>query len=173
MAKRKTMKKLLFLIAATGIIAACNQSKDTRGIPGPEEVEARMPDSIPNIGQEAEDLKNRGYQTFVYEDGGDQYLMQQYYIVFLKRGENRDQDSTAAAQLQQQHMAHLSRMGNEGYMSLAGPFGDEGDIRGIAVYHTPTLEMADSLARLDPAVQAGRLEVEIHPWWAAKGSELK
>ena len=175
MAKRKTMKKAIFLIAALGLGlgVACNQSKDTRGIPGPEEVEARMPDTIPNIGQEAEDLKNKGYQTFVYEDGGEQYLMQQYYIVFLKRGENRDQDSTAAAQLQQQHMAHLSRMSSEGYMSLAGPFGDDGEIRGIAVYNTPTLEMADSLARLDPSVQAGRLEVEIHPWWAAKGSELK
>jgi uncharacterized protein YciI len=132
-----------------------------------------MPDTIPNIGQEAESLKNKGYQTFVYEDGGEQYLMQQYYIVFLKRGENRSQDSTAAAQLQQQHMAHLSRMASEGYISLAGPFGDDGEIRGIAVYNTPNLEMADSLARLDPSVQAGRLEVEIHPWWAAKGSELK
>ncbi|WP_324719662.1 YciI family protein [Salinimicrobium sp. HB62] len=167
------MKKVIFLIAALGLASACNQSRDIRGIPGPEEVEARMPDTIPNIGQEAEDLKNKGYQTFVYEDGGEQYLMQQYYIVFLKRGENRDQDSTVAAQLQQQHMAHLSRMASEGYMSLAGPFGDDGVIRGIAVYNTPTLEMADSLARLDPAVQAGRLEVEIHPWWAAKGTELK
>ena len=173
MAKGKTMKKILFLTAAMGILAACNQNKDIRGIPGPEEVEARMPDSIPDRAQEAEDLKNKGYQTFVYEDGEEQYLMQQYYMVFLKRGENRDQDSTAAAQLQQQHMAHLSRMANEGYISLAGPFGDDGDIRGIAVYNTPTLEIADSLARLDPAVQAGRLEVEIHPWWAAKGSQLK
>ena len=167
------MKKTFFLIAALGLVMACNQSKDTRGIPGPAEVEARKPDSIPDRQQEAEDLKNQGYQTFVYEEGEEQYLMQQYFIVFLKRGENRDQDSTAAAQLQQQHMAHLNRMASEGYMSLAGPFGDDGDIRGIAVYNTPTLEMADSLARLDPAVQAGRLEVEIHPWWAAKGSELQ
>lgn len=173
MANRKTMRNFLFLLALLGLATACDQSKDTRGIPGPEEVEARMPDSIPNVEQEAEDLKSEGYQTFVYEDGDEQYLMQQYYIVFLKSGKSRNQDSTEAAQLQQQHMAHLSRMANEGYMSLAGPFGDDGEIRGIAVYNTPTLEMADSLARLDPAVQAGRLEVEIHPWWAAKGNKLK
>jgi hypothetical protein len=33
--------------------------------------------------------------------------------------------------------------------------------------------MADSLARLDPMVAAGRLAIEVYPWWAAKGSALK
>ena len=167
------MKNPILLIAALGLATACNQSKDTRGIPGPEEVEARTPDTVYTPEQQAEDLKEQGYQTFLYEDGGEKHLMQQYFIVFLKRGANRSQDSATAAQLQEQHLAHLSRMANEGYLSLAGPFGDDGDIRGIAVYNTPTFEMADSLARIDPMVQAGRLEVEIHPWWAAKGSDLK
>lgn len=173
MAKRKTMKKAFFIITTLGLLAACNQSKDTRGIPGPEEVEARMPDTILTPEQQAEELKEQGYQTFLYEDGDRKHLMQQYFIVFLKRGANRSQDSAIAAQLQVQHLAHLSRMANEGYLSLAGPFGDDGDIRGIAVYNTPTIEMADSLARIDPMVQAGRLEVEIHPWWSAKGQALK
>ena len=33
--------------------------------------------------------------------------------------------------------------------------------------------MADSLAKSDPMVKAGRLEIEIHPWWAAKGFQLR
>ena len=53
------------------------------------------------------------------------------------------------------------------------PFGDDTALRGITVYNTPTLEMADSLARLDPMVKAGRLEIEIHPWWAGKGFPLR
>ena len=51
--------------------------------------------------------------------------------------------------------------------------GDNGDIRGIVVYNTATQKEADSLANMDPMVKAGRLIVEVHPWWAAKGGKLK
>ncbi len=166
------MKKLTIIFILTTLVGCKDYEQDIRGIPDPAEVEVATED-MPDVQEQAQILKDEGYNTFLFEEEDTTYLMQQYFMVFLKRGENRSQDSTAAAQLQQQHMAHLSRMASEGYMSLAGPFGDDGDIRGIAIYNTPTLEMADSLARLDPAVQAGRLEVEIHPWWAAKGSELK
>ncbi|MEG9327588.1 YciI family protein [Salinimicrobium catena] len=167
------MKKAILLSFFLVLLTACNQSRDTRGIPGPEEVEAKAPDRIQDIQKQAEELKSQGYETFFYEEEGEKYLMQQYFIVFLKRGANRSQDSTEAARLQEQHLAHLNRMADEGYLSLAGPFGDDGEIRGIAVYNTPNLKMADSLAKMDPMVKAGRLEVEIHPWWAAKGGELK
>ncbi|SDK82235.1 Uncharacterized conserved protein YciI, contains a putative active-site phosphohistidine [Salinimicrobium catena] len=167
------MKKAILLSFSLTLLIACNQSRDTRGIPGPEEVEAKAPDTIMDIQKQAEELKSQGYETFFYEEEGEKYLMQQYFIVFLKRGVNRSQDSTEAARLQEQHLAHLNRMADEGYLSLAGPFGDDGEIRGIAVYNTPNLKMADSLAKMDPMVKAGRLEVEIHPWWAAKGGELK
>ena len=60
-----------------------------------------------------------------------------------------------------------------GYADISGPFGDDGEIRGITIYNTPTQQMADSLANLDPMVQAGRLQIEIHPWWAAKGFPLR
>jgi uncharacterized protein YciI len=144
-----------------------------RGIPGPAEVEANEPKQTISVEEQAEELKKQGYQTFHYQEEDTTYLMQQYFMVFLKAGKTRSQDSTEAAQLQEQHLAHLSRMAKEGYLSLAGPFGDNGDIRGIAVYNTPTQKMADSLANLDPMVKAGRLEVEIHPWWAAKGTKLQ
>jgi len=122
--------------------------------------------------EKIENLKNKGYQVFNYQEGDTTYLMQQYFMVFLKTGNKRNQDSTETAQLQKQHLAHLERMAQQGYTSLTGPFGDGGEIRGIVVYNTPTQKMADSLARLDPMVKAGRLTVEIHPWWAAKGSKL-
>lgn len=166
------MKKLAFLVLVLCVVA-CNQDKDTRGIPGPEEVAASAPDTVVSVEERAEELKRQGYQTFYYEEGDTTYLMQQYYIVFLKTGTKRNQDSTEAANLQKQHLAHFNRMAEEGYLSLVGPFGDDGDIRGIAIYNTPTQKMADSLAKLDPMVKAGRLEVEVHPWWAAKGGKLK
>jgi len=166
------MKKIAFL-AIVLMIVACNQDKETRGIPGPEEVAPAARDTVISVEDRVEELKRQGYQTFFYEEGDTTYLMQQYYIVFLKSGKKRSQDSTEAAELQKQHLAHLSRMADEGYLSLVGPFGDDGNIRGIAIYNTPTQKMADSLVNLDPMVKAGRLEVEIHPWWAAKGGKLQ
>lgn len=167
------MKKITTILAIA-VLASCKQEPDVRGLQGPEEVQVRQPDTLQlTVEERAEDLQELGYQTFVYGEEGEKHLMQQYYIVFLKSGNNRSQDSATAAELQKQHMAHLNRMATDGYLSLAGPFADDGEIRGIAVYNTPTMQMADSLARLDPMVEAGRLEVEIHPWWAAKGGELK
>ena len=70
-------------------------------------------------------------------------------------------------------MEHLGRMYELGYADLSGPFDDESDISGITVYNVPTLQMADSLANMDPMVKAGRLVFEIHPWWAGKGYPLR
>jgi uncharacterized protein YciI len=99
--------------------------------------------------------------------------MKTYYLVFLKKGPNRIQDSLTAEKIQEGHMAHLVKMGNEGKLCMAGPFGDDGDIRGICVYDVSSEAEALSLAGDDPAVKAGRLAVEIHPWYAMKGSSLK
>lgn len=120
-----------------------------------------------------EKLKKEGYQTFSYKEGDTTYLMQQYYMVFLKSGPIRSQDSTEAAELQKEHLAHLTKLYEEGFTSLTGPMGDDGDIRGIVVFNTATQKEADSLANLDPMVKAGRLVVEVHPWWVAKGGKLK
>ncbi len=163
------MKRLGILIGLVLLTWACKQPVEkVRGIPA----EARVKADAPNANIMADELNNKGYKTFLYEEGDTTYLMQQYFIVFLKKGTNRSQDSTTAAELQKQHMAHLERMYVEGYSSLTGPMGDDGDIRGIVIYNTPTQKEADSLARLDPMVQAGRLEVEVHPWWTAKGGKL-
>ena len=120
-------------------------------------------------------LTAKGFQIFDYvdEETRDTVLMQQYYIAFLKRGPNRSQNEEEADSLQQLHMAHLGSMYKAGYADISGPFGDDGDIRGITIYNTPTQKMADSLANLDPMVKAGRLVIEIHPWWAAKGFPLR
>ncbi len=156
---------LLFLLG----LAACNQPVEkVRGIPAPAAVEAQKP----SVDEQAQDLKDRGYQTFMYEEGDSTYLMQKYYVVFLKAGKNRSQDSTEVARLQKEHLAHLSRMYEEGYSSLTGPMGDDGELRGMVIFNTPTQKEADSLARLDPMVKAGRLEVEVKPWWTAKGGKL-
>lgn len=160
--------KRLIVISILALVA-CNQPVEkVRGVPAPAAVEAQKP----SVETKAQDLRDRGYQTFMYEEGDSTYLMQQYYVVFLKAGNNRSQDSTEVARLQKEHLAHLTRMYEEGYSSLTGPMGDDGEIRGIVIYNTATQREADSLARLDPMVKAGKLEVEVRPWWTAKGGKL-
>ena len=128
-----------------------------------------------SIAELKKELTDKGYQTFdfVDEETKDTILMQQYFIAFLKSGPNRDQSKSELDSLQGMHLAHLKRMYDEGYADISGPFGDDGEIRGITIYNVPTLKIADSLANLDPMVKAQRLEIEVHPWWAAKGYPLR
>ena len=65
-------------------------------------------------------------------------------------------------------MANIRKMAETGKLILAGPFTDDGDLRGLFVFRTGTLEEAKALAEQDPAVKAGRLRLEWHPWFAAK-----
>lgn len=130
---------------------------------------------VKSMAEIKKELTQKGYQTFDYVDAKtkDTVLMQQYFIAFLKRGPNRSQSKKEADSLQSLHLAHLGKMYEEGHADISGPFGDNGDIRGITIYNTPTQEIADSLANTDPMVKAGRLIIEIHPWWAAKGFPLR
>lgn len=147
--------------------------------PTPKEVVAETTHAVKETKKSTQKLKEeltgKGFEIFDYVDEAtkDTVLMQQYYIAFLKRGPNRSQSKAEADSLQVLHLAHLGRMYEAGYADISGPFGDDGDIRGITIYNTPTLQMADSLANLDPMVKAGRLQIEVHPWWAAKGFPLR
>ncbi len=104
---------------------------------------------------------------------GQPVTMQKYFIIFLKRGPNRDQSPEEAEKIQAEHLAYLGGLYKQGILNMNGPVGDGGEIAGISVYSTATIEEAVELAEADPAVKAGRLVVEAHPWWLAKGSSVK
>jgi len=97
----------------------------------------------------------------------DEYGMSRYVVAFLKVGPNQGQDSLTAAKLQQAHLKNIQRMADEGKLVLAGPFLDEGEIRGIYVFDAASIEEAKQLTETDPAVPAGRLIVELHPWYGS------
>jgi len=114
-----------------------------------------------------------GFETFSYVDGDTTYVMKKYFMAFLKEGPMRDQDEKTTARIQEEHLAHMGKLADEGKINIAGPFGDEGEFQGIVIYSVPTLEEAIKLTSEDPAVIAGRLIIEVRPWWAAIGSTLK
>ena len=99
--------------------------------------------------------------------------MESYQLVLLRRGPAWTPDSTPAVQrLQEQHIAHLRKMGAAGKMVIAGPFSDQPDptLRGLCLYRVGSLEEARTLAESDPMVQSGRLRVEVLRWWVEKGA---
>lgn len=96
-----------------------------------------------------------------------------YYLVILKKGPHRDQDSTTAEQIQKGHMENITKMAEAGKLNVAGPFLDDGDLRGIFVFNLSSEQEVRALVDNDPAVKAGRLIYEIHPWMTAKGTCFK
>lgn len=180
------MKNFLFLMLLCFTYSACktdNKTSANNDELSTDSLNANV-DSISNIITEPkvksvkelkEELTAKGFKTFDYVDEKtkDTILMQQYFMAFLKTGPIRGQNEEETADLQNEHLAHLGKMYELGYADISGPFGDNGDIRGVTIYNVPTLKMADSLANADPMVKAGRLEIEIHPWWVAKGFPLR
>jgi uncharacterized protein YciI len=97
------------------------------------------------------------------------YEMTTYYVGFLYRGPKWTSEETPESRkVMEGHMANIQRMGASGKLIIAGPFTDNGDLRGLYVFRAGSVEEAKSLVESDPAVQAGRLRFELHPWYAAK-----
>jgi uncharacterized protein YciI len=98
-----------------------------------------------------------------------EYEMTTYYVAFLYKGPAWSPEETPErAKIQEGHMANIQKMAATGKLLVAGPFTDDGDLRGLFVFGTSSLEEAKAMAEQDPAVKAGRLRFEWHPWFAAK-----
>ena len=162
------IKSALLLLVVILAIQACKKEVE------PIQVEI-VEEKKKSMSQLKKELLEGGFEIFDYVDpeSNDTIIMQQYFIAFLKQGPNQSQEGEELAALQDAHLAHLAKMYELGYADISGPFGDDGEIRGITIYNTPNIEMADSLANSDPMVKAGRLVIEMHPWWAGKGFPLR
>ncbi len=103
--------------------------------------------------------------TLAQKFGADEYGMKQYVMAFLKKGPNRSQDSTQRDEIQKAHLKNIMRLTAEGKLIVAGPFLDDADIRGIFIFNEENIEEAGKLTESDPAVKAGVLIMELHPWY--------
>lgn len=101
--------------------------------------------------------------------------LKQYYFVMLVKGERRDEitDTATINKIQRGHMANMERLHKEGKLVLAGPFADDANWRGIFIMDCVNEKEAEDLLATDPAIAAGRLGYEIHPWYTAKNCLFK
>ena len=108
----------------------------------------------------------------VFKKANSPLKLNPVYFAFLKRGPNRkegDDKNPEIQELQKAHIANIQRLAAMKKLLVAGPFGDNGDLRGIFVFRVGSLEEAQSLCATDPMVKAGRLIVELHPWQIPDG----
>ncbi len=101
------------------------------------------------------------------EMGADDYGMRKYVMAFLKKGPNRTADKEKAAELQKAHMENIGRLAKEGKLAIAGPFLDDGELRGIYIFNVETVAEAKKLTESDPAIKSGSLVMELHPWYGS------
>jgi len=120
---------------------------------------------LPKVNAQELGSENNYDSTLAKKIGADEYGMKQYVIAFLKKGSHRSQDSTQRDKIQRAHLKNIMRLANEGKLIIAGPFLDDTDIRGIFIFDVNNLEEAKKLTESDPAVKAGVLSMELHPWY--------
>jgi uncharacterized protein YciI len=98
--------------------------------------------------------------------------MNTVYFAFLKKGPNRkegDDKNPEIQELQKAHIANINRLAAAKKLVMAGPFGDDGELRGIFVFRVDSLKEAEDLCATDPMIKIGRLTVELHPWQLPEG----
>ena len=92
------------------------------------------------------------------------------YLAFLTRGPKWTPERTPQSEeIQKAHMGNINRLAETKKLVVAGPFGDNGQLRGIFVFKVASLEEAKGLAATDPAVKAGRLALDVHTWLVPEG----
>jgi uncharacterized protein len=95
-----------------------------------------------------------------------------FEFVLLKRPATYPEYSDEEVdRLQELHVSHLRTLSAAGTIRVAGPFDEQRDqsLRGFALYQTGSLDRARAIAESDPAVMAGRLEVDVMYFYCPKG----
>jgi len=94
-----------------------------------------------------------------------------YVFVFLRLSPDAPHQSDAEGEkVQAAHMANIKRLYDEGHLVAAGPFLDGTALRGILVLKTASRTEAQQWLDSDPAVKAGRLIGDLHPFTAPVGT---
>jgi uncharacterized protein YciI len=106
-------------------------------------------------------------------DKEPQYEMTTYVMGLFRKGPNWTAEETAETRrIQEGHLANFRKMSEAGKLIVAGPFADDGELRGVLIFKLSSVTEARALMEGDPAVKSGRLLIDLHPWFAAAGLRI-
>ena len=99
--------------------------------------------------------------------GADERGMKPYVLCILKTGpKDAEVQGDARKEVFAGHFANIGRLAEEGKLVVAGPFGkNDKAYRGLYIFNVTTVEEAEKLVVLDPAVKAGVFVYELTPWY--------
>jgi uncharacterized protein YciI len=103
---------------------------------------------------------------------GPKFLdLESYWFGLLTRPETAPNlPDERLKEIQAGHMDNIRAMAASGHLLLAGPMGGNGRLRGIFVFRDGDKKDMEALAAKDPAIQAGRLRLDLYKWLTAKGT---
>lgn len=102
--------------------------------------------------------------------------LEAFELVLLRRpADAQAYDEPTLERIQREHMAYHAELREAGLVVTNGPVLDQADesFRGLTFYRAGSLERARQLAEADPAVQAGRLAVEVMRWYCPAGTMVR
>lgn len=95
-----------------------------------------------------------------------------YQFGLLRKGPKWTPGETEETKrIQAGHLANITRLADEGKLVVAGPLAAAAgsDLRGVFVFQVASIEEAQALTASDPAVQAGRLVIELYSFLGTSG----
>jgi uncharacterized protein YciI len=101
--------------------------------------------------------------------GADENGMRNYVLCILKTGpKDAEIKGDERNRIFEGHFANIGRLAAEGKLAVAGPFGkNDKNYRGLYIFNVATLEDAEKLVQLDPAVKAGIFVPDLTPWYGS------
>lgn len=106
--------------------------------------------------------------TLAKKLNADDYGMKYYVMVFLKTGSNKITDKNKLDSLFAGHMANIKKLGEEGSLVVAGPFGkNEEGYRGLFIFNVTSIEKAKELVETDPTVASKIFDAEYFLWYGS------
>jgi uncharacterized protein YciI len=101
--------------------------------------------------------------------GADERGMKMYVLCILKTGpKDADIQGDARKEIFAGHFTNIGRLAEEGKLAVAGPFGkNDKSYRGLYIFNVATIEEAEKLVVLDPAVKAGVFVPELTLWYGS------
>jgi len=101
--------------------------------------------------------------------GADERGMKMFVLCILKTGpKDAEIKGKEREEIFAGHFANIGRLAEEGKLAVAGPFGkNERAYRGLYIFNVATVEEAEKLVVLDPAVKSGVFVYELTPWYGS------
>lgn len=126
--------------------------------------------ALTSSAQTIEKQKSPNYNSELAKKlGADERGMRMYVMCILKTG---PKDAEIKGQERQDifagHFANINKLSKEGKLAVAGPFEkNDRTYRGLYIFSVPTIEEAEKLVVLDPAVKAGVFVPEMTLWYGS------